>query len=166
MQNRPASRLTTRAPNNATYEDRAALHSTVDEAGCWHWIGHVSNGVPRVGRRAEPGKRPTPVNLRVVLLEERDGTKPEDAYAAVADCGSEDCVNPAHLKWETRDQFFGRVASIVRVHSQKLSDDRYRQAWDLHRTGMTVKDVAARFSVSRQTLYANWKRLGLRRNQG
>jgi transposase-like protein len=70
------------------------------------------------------------------------------------------------LKWETRDQFFGRVASIVRVHSQKLSDDRYRQAWDLHRTGMTVKDVAARFSVSRQTLYANWKRLGLRRNQG
>lgn len=157
MQNRPAQRLKTRANNDATYEERARLHSVEDESGCWIWIGCVSNGVPRVGRRRSENKR-GPVNLRAMLLDERIPTRPEGAHNAVTTCGNPMCVNPEHLEWESRDAFFARIR---RNTPRKVSDERYQQAWTYLQSGMSVKDIAARLEVSRQTLYSNWKRLGL-----
>lgn len=154
---RSATRIQRRAANDATYEERAKLHST-DSDGCWVWFGCVSNGVPRVGRRVSDGQK-GPVNLRVALLEEQ-AERPEWAHSAVVTCGNSSCVNPDHLKWETKGEFFARVRQS---QPTKISDERYRQAWDLHAEGMGVKELAARFAVSRQTLYHNWKRLGLRK---
>ncbi len=158
MPQRKAQRLERRAANDATYEDRARLHSEDTADGCWNWIGCVSNGVPRVGRRASDQKR-GPINLRVALMEER-GIHPDDGYNVVATCGNVDCVNPEHLGWETRDAFFGRIRQSM---PRKVSDERYQQAWTFLSSGMSVKDIAARLNVSRQTLYANWRRLGLRK---
>lgn len=156
MQARQATRIPKRASNDATYEERARLHSDETSDGCWEWFGCVSSGVPRVGRRVSDNRR-GPINLRVALLEER-GERPDWAYAGVASCGNPACVNPEHLEWESKSDFFGRVR---RSMPHKISDDRYRQAWSLHSQGMSVKELAARFQVSRQTLYHNWKRLGL-----
>jgi hypothetical protein len=158
MPQRKAQRLTRRAHNDATYVERAQLHSEEQDGGCWMWIGCVSNGVPRVGRRSSDPKR-GPINLRVALMEER-GERPEDGYNVVATCGNVTCVNPEHLGWETRDAFFGRIRQSM---PRKVSDERYQQAWTFQSSGMSVKDIAARLGVSRQTLYANWRRLGLQK---
>jgi hypothetical protein len=158
MPQRKAQRLERRAHNNATYVERAQLHSEEQGSGCWNWIGCVSNGVPRVGRRSSDPKR-GPINLRVALMEER-GERPADGYNAVATCGNVACVNPEHLGWETRDAFFGRIRQSM---PRKVSDERYQQAWTFLSSGMSVKDIAARLGISRQTLYANWRRLGLRK---
>lgn len=159
MPQRKAQRLNRRAHNDATYEERAELHSDVDTAtGCWNWFGCVSNGVPRVGRRSSDPKR-GPINLRVALMEER-GQRPDGGYNVVPTCGNPMCVNPDHLGWETRDDFFGRIRQSM---PRKVSDERYQQAWTFLSSGMSVKDIAARLGVSRQTLYANWRRLGLRK---
>lgn len=158
MEQQEAVRIPTRAPNNATYVERAKLHSVQQPNGCWDWFGCVSSGVPRVGRRSSDRRR-GPINIRVALLEEI-GPRPEWAYAAIAACGNPLCVNPEHLQWETKEDFFARVR---RSMPHKISDDRYLQAWALHSEGMPVKELAVRFQVSRQTLYQNWKRLDLRK---
>jgi hypothetical protein len=162
--NRAARKIGTRASNFASYEDKARLHSDVIPEGrfegCWRWFGYLSNGVPRVGRHPEDGGI-GPVNLRVALLTETQG-RPKDGHSVTVTCGNLECVNPEHLRWETKDEFFGRVASLTRAKRAKISDERFQQAKEWEESGISVTEVAARLGVARQTVYSNWKRLGLK----
>ncbi|MFZ4431564.1 MAG: hypothetical protein ACOYOQ_00055 [Microthrixaceae bacterium] len=155
---RPATPIGTRAPADASYEERARLHSEVVEtgpyAGCWEWFGHISGGVPRVSRR-KPHRGP--VNLRVAMLEERGVARPEDTRTASPKCGNDFCVNPDHLIWETKDEFHARISR----KQFKVSEDRIRDAWEQRQNGVPVKDIAARLKMARSSLYARWAALGL-----
>jgi hypothetical protein len=147
-----------RAASGTSYVDRAKLHAEVVEGGafdgCWTWLGHISGGVPRLSRR--PGDGRGPINARVAVLAETSG-RPEWAHTATATCGNDECVNPAHLAWESRADFHSRIAK-PRV---KVSDERVRQAWQDRRAGIPVKEIAARLNVSRSALYERWHALRL-----
>lgn len=153
-----------RAKDYATYLEKAKLHSVeVTEGpfeGCWEWVGAMANGVPRASRHPDAEAR-GPVNLRVALLTELR-KRPKTAHNVTTSCGNQKCVNPRHLKWESKAQFRKRVAETNRQHKSRVDDDRYREA--IEWTDLTVPEVAARLGVSRATLYSNWARLGLKRN--
>lgn len=155
---RPARPAATRAPVGATYAERARLHSDVVEIGpfegCWRWFGHISGGVPRVSRKPADGRGP--INVRVAMLDER-APRPEWAHTATMTCHNDECVNPEHLRWESKDEFHARIGK-PRV---KVSDERIVEAWRERLDGVPVKDIAMRLNLSRSALYARWHKMGL-----
>ncbi len=160
---RPSRPAASRAPSGSSYTDRARLHSEIVEsgpfAGCWTWFGHISGGVPRVSKNPADGRGP--INVRVAILTELQG-RPADAHTASPMCGNDECVNPEHLRWETRQQFHTRIGA-PRV---KVSDERIIEAWQQRLEGIPVKEIAARLNLSRSALYARWHRLQLPEGAG
>lgn len=155
---RPARVIEQRAATGAPYVDRARLHSDIVTegpfAGCWSWFGHISGGVPRVSRAPKDGKGP--INVRVAMLTELHG-RPDWAHTASPGCGNPDCVNPEHIRWESKDDFHTRIGG-PRV---KVSDERIVEAWHQRCDGVPVTEIAARLNLSRSALYARWNRLRL-----
>lgn len=97
---RAATRVGTRAANDAPLVDRVKLHVR-DADGCWEWIGSTTSGVPRIWWQGRP------VNARVALYSAVND-RPPDAYHVVPTCNNSWCVNPDHQRWETRDEFYRR----------------------------------------------------------
>jgi len=151
-----------RADAGASYMDRARLHS-IPDGDCLVWQGSTANGVPRVGRSAaDRATSMAPINLRVAVLAEVRPPRPPDAYTAHATCGTDLCVNPDHLAWETRDEFYGRLSTAPASRpALKWSDERIREAWDWHQGGVSVSECAVRLGISRSRLYKRWSRLDL-----
>lgn len=96
-----------------------------------------------------------------VTCTKAHGKPPSEKHDASHSCGKghEGCVNPNHLRWDTRSGNFadkndhGTLAFGEDHVSAKLSDDDVRQIKAMAESVMQ-KDIAALFGVSRPTISA------------
>lgn len=97
---------------------------------------------------------------RVVCIKSH-GQAPSPSSQAAHSCGMghEGCVNPRHLRWDTRIGNFldkeahGTLAFGEKHPSSKLTDDDIREIRSLSST-MPQKDIAEMFGVSKPTISA------------
>lgn len=93
-------------------QERIRRNSEVDEeTGCWRWTGKKTAarggaGYPRITMRVPGYKTPRNLLATRVSLEVFVGSPPEGAEAAHDPvlCLHTDCVNPAHLRWASREE--------------------------------------------------------------
>lgn len=140
-----------RVPNNATFLQRAELHSE-QQGDCWKWLGYTTNGSPTVARSKQQ-----PVNLRTALLTELGVERPEGAHTATVTCGNRDCVNPKHIRWETPKEYSLRCRSR---QPTKITLDQIAEAWERRQKGEVVAQIARDYAISRQGLYRQWEQWG------
>ena len=96
-----------------------------------------------------------------VVCEKAHGPAPSPAHDAAHSCGKghEGCVNPHHLRWDTRKGNFSDKDEHGTLHfgerhaSAKLTDDDVR---DIRRLAADTpqKDIAKMFGVSKATICA------------
>jgi hypothetical protein len=94
------------------------------------------------------------------------GDPPSPTFEAAHSCGVRECVNPAHLSWRSRQENIDDISRhgtrFMRFGSDsataKLTEENVRVIRLSHTNGVTVKDLAAQFSVTVQTIYYLLKR--------
>lgn len=101
------------------HTERSVLTRAVEVGDCMEWTGYLANGVPAVSHN---GKM---VMVRRLLLQLRGIPIPPGAFVACK-CGSQLCVNPAHIQVRTKSQHATAMANNVDhkspVRRKKLAD--------------------------------------------
>jgi hypothetical protein len=128
-----------------------------EDTACWHWRGAVNDqGYPVVFDSA----RKRNVRARTAIFARLHGGVGHRRFVTLT-CGERACLNPAHMRLETRSQYMRRSvkhksADVVarmqtsRRRNAKLTLDRAREIRRTrNETSETLQTIATRYNVSR-----------------
>jgi hypothetical protein len=135
---------------NLTLYDRFMEKVEIDPvSGCWNWKGRTTRSYGQI----RTGKTMTRAHRASWLLFR--GKIDNDLYVCHK-CDNTLCVNPDHLFLGTQTDNMqdmmskgrGRKATGTSHPNAKLSDDKVKEIFDLFDSGVTRKEIAAKFGVS------------------
>jgi len=143
-------------------------HYTIDENGCWIWLGS-KNGCG-YGSSRRGGKT---IRMHRAFYERHVGPIPAGLLVCHK-CDVRACVNPEHLFFGTnKDNMDDRdrkgrlkVAPLGEKHNKaKLTEAQVLEARLLWKGGASGRSLARKFDVNRKTMFfllkgRNWKNVG------
>jgi len=123
----------------------------LDTFGCWEWTGARLGA--RLGEVANPGTghgyfryADGSVLAHRWSWEHIGGNAPPGDLCVLHKCDNPKCVNPDHLFLGTRADNSADMVSKGRA-AKKLTEAQAREIIALRATGLTLKEVAAKFNI-------------------
>lgn len=128
-------------------------HSKIDKSdveNCWIWRGSISRSGYGVIR--ESGNKYTTKLLYAhrVMVEITYKEIPSGAVV-MHSCDNRLCVNPKHLSIGTHSENLADARAKGRMYS--LSEDKIKRILELHRLGISNRDIATMLRVSTRTIW-------------
>jgi hypothetical protein len=129
-------------------KDRLLAKISFDEkTGCWNWTGSVDTGGYGHMRIGDDLVRPHRFSY-----EHYVGRIP-DGHGVLHKCDNRRCCNPAHLFTGTnKDNALDREIK-GRGAGSKVTPDQVREIRELKNSGLSAKEIAARYNIKYKTIY-------------
>lgn len=116
------------------------------DGGCTEWLGWKNNsGYGMIKSSSRPYKH---LLAHRVSYELHHGDIPE-GMDVMHTCDNKVCVNPEHLRVGTRKENMEDMVAKNRQKTSKLTEVDFERIQDMRTHGLTMREIAKQFGVSR-----------------